>query len=720
MTSTREKVSAIFLAAIMVISMAAMGAAGFAGSAVAQEAGNGEAILFDGDEQIETFDGDRPIQNAINAIDGEAEPRVEVGPGTYDESVTIDVEGLTLEGPNDGIDGDSDARGSEALINNTNADTGGAISIVSPSVTVDGFQIESDAQDGISVSEPVDAVTLQNNRITSVEGLGTFSSSGGDRATGNGIAFGLPRDTSQTTVTGAVIKDNVIAGVSTTDLSESEDRTTANGIQVLTRQHTVEGMEITGNVISDLEPGASGDTGGNRSRGVVINVGSDSGTIGAADGFTIADNDISGLTGAGGFSDAAGIALFEAGGAAGGNTDRIGPENFTVANNQLDDLTNTGKDPAPAIFVGGIQTLGDSHSVTGNTINNGSVIRFAGNQPGFDPATADALNVSGNSFADVAADLYYSDATDAADLDAVFNDNDFSQVDVAVGNTAITRPPNSGEVLNVDQVASFNSIQTAVDSASAGNTIAVGSGTFNEVTINTDGLTLEGPNAGLAGDSDQRGDEATITSGVFVDGNPSDVVIDGLAIERTIGEAEGVVQIGSTSNPGANNLTIRNNVITATSNGPQNLGTILIEQIDGEIQIEDNLLTQTGDGAGEGAVRGLVEAVQLENTQIVVDGNTIETELGVVASGFSGPDPEYTITNNEFVENDIGVLVFDSYDVDELQAFEQNTFTGAADTIYVQDRGNQLNLTAVESDNQFNPNASEDNVEGFDILVPEE
>ena len=295
-------------------------------------------------------------------------------------------------------------------------------------------------------------------------------------------------------------------------------------------------------------------------------------------------------------------------------------------------------------------------------------------------------------------------------------------------------------VVNVSQGTEHQTIGDAVGDANEDDIIEVKSGTYEEsVEIDVEGLTLEGPNAGIAGDSGERGDEATITSGVFVDGNPSDVVIDGLAIERTIGEAEGVVQIGSTSNPGANNLTIRNNVITATSNGPSNLGTILIEQIDGEIQIEDNLLTQTGDGTGSAQVRGLVEAVQLANTTIVVDGNTIETDFGVRPSGFDGPSPEYTITNNEFVENDgVGVQLGGDYSgkveisgntfedsnigIDHATGattditIESNTFTetaGADIVAFVSDRrggdGSVVGLDrdAIEANNTFNPGSKQ-------------
>ena len=63
-TGRREKFRAVFLAAIMALSMVAMGAAGFAGSAVAQEPGDDEAILLDTDgDQVDSYD---TIQAAVN------------------------------------------------------------------------------------------------------------------------------------------------------------------------------------------------------------------------------------------------------------------------------------------------------------------------------------------------------------------------------------------------------------------------------------------------------------------------------------------------------------------------------------------------------------------------------------------------------------------------------------------------------------------------------
>ena len=138
-----HKLRAVFLAALMFFWLFA-GTMAFAGGAVAQEPGEGEAVLFDGEVHIETFDGDTPIQDAIGAVGDETDPRIEVGPGTYDR-VTITKDDLTLEGPNAGIDGDDDSRGDEATI------TDGVFFDEQDDVTVDGFEIERTVEDGDGV-----------------------------------------------------------------------------------------------------------------------------------------------------------------------------------------------------------------------------------------------------------------------------------------------------------------------------------------------------------------------------------------------------------------------------------------------------------------------------------------------------------------------------------------------------------------------------------------
>jgi hypothetical protein len=321
------------------------------------------------------------IQKAINsAVSGDT---IDVDSGTFNEDILTVDKDLTIEGPNAGTPGDH-SRNTEAVIklksSNTPSSGGAAVKITNQGVTIDGFEIQSAGQDGISVAKPVDDVTIRNNRITSVDG-NTFGSGSGDRATANGIAFGLPRSASQTTVIGAVVKNNKITGVTTDNLSSDEDRTTANGVQVLTRQHDIKEMKIQENIISDsngsaLEPGSPGSSGDKRARGIVINVGSNGGTIGSATNFDIEDNEIKDITGNGESSDVAGVALFEAGKAASSSQKRIGPEDFDVKDNVFDRLTNNGSGSASAVFVGGYETLGSNHSVTQNDFLSGVVVRF--------------------------------------------------------------------------------------------------------------------------------------------------------------------------------------------------------------------------------------------------------------------------------------------------------------------------------------------------------
>jgi surface glycoprotein (TIGR04207 family) len=369
----------------------------FAGDQPGFQPGDGDALNFSGNtftSQDTDVYFDDPSQSAdLNTV---------FESNTFEKPVTIEDDAGNLNSssifgaiqpavdeasPNAGTPGYSDDRGEEAVISRTDkpGSGGAAVTITADETTVDGFQIESDAQDGISVPQAVDDVAIVANSITSVEG-NTFGSNSGDRATGNGIAFGLPKD-NDGTVTGVVVAGNEITGVTTTDLAASDDRTTANGIQVLTRDNDVERMNITGNVIRDLEPGASGDTGDSRARGIVVNVGGD-GPVGEADEFNIDDNEIRNLTGdGGGGSDLAGIALFETKDV----RPYVGPTNFSIEGNTIDDVANEGSGPPTALFVGGYEELGN-HIVRYNNFQNGLVVRFSRDQPGFSRSEGETLN----------------------------------------------------------------------------------------------------------------------------------------------------------------------------------------------------------------------------------------------------------------------------------------------------------------------------------------
>jgi hypothetical protein len=131
-----------------------------------------EAVVENGDS----------IQAAIDAADeGDT---ICVMPGTYNESIVIDVDGLTLWA----VDGPE-----ETTIQSDNAGTGavgtpGVVGINADDVVVDGFTIDNeDAADGrtIRVNANVDGVTIQNNILeNSVRGVqGDWDGQGGDNIT---------------------------------------------------------------------------------------------------------------------------------------------------------------------------------------------------------------------------------------------------------------------------------------------------------------------------------------------------------------------------------------------------------------------------------------------------------------------------------------------------------------------------------------------------------
>ena len=102
------------------------------------------------------------IQNAIDAIDnyGTGTNTVNVGAGTYNESVVADVENLILNGANAGVAG-SGVRTAESIIDPNSP----AIHVTADNVTVDGFTLTGATQ-GVLVTN-ADNARISNNIVTS-------------------------------------------------------------------------------------------------------------------------------------------------------------------------------------------------------------------------------------------------------------------------------------------------------------------------------------------------------------------------------------------------------------------------------------------------------------------------------------------------------------------------------------------------------------------------
>ena len=169
---TRARFRAVLLAAVMVLSVVAMGA-GFAGGAAAQEApAEGEVVLLNqSDDVVGSFES---IQAAVDAA-SEANDTVVVGSGSYD-AFDVDVDGLTIQGPNAGVAGDSDERDEEALVSLNNTER---VDVIASSVEINGLAFEFAEQAIYSASGSSDSL-YANNR---------FELANGTESQGYGVRF---------------------------------------------------------------------------------------------------------------------------------------------------------------------------------------------------------------------------------------------------------------------------------------------------------------------------------------------------------------------------------------------------------------------------------------------------------------------------------------------------------------------------------------------------
>ena len=304
-------------------------------------------------------------------------------------------------------------------------------------------------------------------------------------------------------------------------LTVSPPDASANGESEAIRVDTGNGVTIENNIVEDFDrSGGSGFWGPD-----AINVLADNGTIedvtvssneirnvrnndvygftgisiqDEVDGATVTDNTLSNL---GSDSTSYGFGIIIR-----GNDGGVSPANVTVRNNEIDGVQSvTGDD----LFGVGLAVEGaseSSYTFADNTVNNAEL--------GIEIKTGDPT-LDNNSFA--GTDVHLAEKTAQVNLTDELSTNDF-------GEAAAT------DSINFDdyEQAIFTNISDAVANATTGAQIDVAPGTYDEaVDIGTEGLTLKGPNAGIAGDV-ERNNEGIVEGQIDI--SVSDVTVDGLQI----------------------------------------------------------------------------------------------------------------------------------------------------------------------------------------------
>ncbi|MGI6097000.1 MAG: right-handed parallel beta-helix repeat-containing protein, partial [Dethiobacteria bacterium] len=512
------------------------------------------------------------IQEGINEV--AAGGMVKVKAGTYTESVTVN-KALTLESVDGAEDTTIDADGEDI-----------AIKITADGVTVDGFTVTgaNSSYEGAVFLDRVEDCTIKNNTVKDNERSGIYMKQADNNTiedntiSGNTLGIHLER-ASQTgkscnhnTIKGNTIENNSSTGISLNTSYGQVNAATGNEFL----DNTIIG---NGNYGFNIQGGVwvantiEGNTiSGHQQYGIHNNGGAQNNTI---KGNTIDDNNRGGYSGAG-IQSGDGICLknhdsfnFDETRATFGNT----IESNTITNhwnginlagstwfgngdywhyeNTIKDNTISSNNGNGIVVKASINNLIEGNTITGNSRNGIS----------FEEEDPTSSHINGASDNTVKENKIVNNATSRG--------YGINASEKSTGNTAILNwwgsvngPGEDGAngvssnvaydpwyadeelktiasnkpVINVTQMTTHETIQAAINAASAGDTIEVAAGEYSDstMTINKP-LTLKGANAGTpaadgSGEApEERGPETILTSsGPFViKPAASNITIDG-------------------------------------------------------------------------------------------------------------------------------------------------------------------------------------------------
>ena len=427
------------------------------------------------------------IQPAITAA--VANDIIELAAQTFNERITIN-KALTLTGVNSLssiMDGTGLGNGSGILLVN------GVTGVTIKKMTVRNFAANGpNANGGIYAPGGNNSLTVDDVKLLDNVGGSGFYANGpvsnvsitNSTVSGHTNAFGAARGIviwngfkQNITITGNTVTGNNCCGI---ELQEG----TASGV-------TISGNTVTTN--GDNAIGLVGLTSGAGPNVIANNIVTDNGRFGieikvpngtgltSGDGSIVVENNTVMRTAAiVDVRDIAGIAVFRRGYIVGNNNVDI-PTGVVVRNNTVSGYQQ------PSTSDGfGIVIEGTNHTVTGNTVSNNDV--GVQQQAGNLPYTANAA-IDGDQ--SNVADTYFGRGNSPVACGNTVSGNTFS------GNGTNSRnvgagAGQSGIVKNTTTGGFFCTIQSAVNAATAGNSLSVSAGTFDELVTVGKSLTITG------------------------------------------------------------------------------------------------------------------------------------------------------------------------------------------------------------------------------------
>jgi len=401
-------------------------------------------------ENIDTGETFVSIQGAIDDSDTVVGNTIVVGNGTFDESVTVDVPGITLRsehGPS-----------ATTVVGNG----GPGVTVAASGVNISEFTVRNpEGKQGVVLGSgtTTDDVTVEGNVI---EDLGTqYDGSNQEHDARDGVFVGADSDR-------IVVRDNVIRNLDSVGDAASRG-VHLDGVPAPTQ------VTVTNNTVEDLDSE-------NNAVGLFVNAN--------ASDVTIRDNEVRDAyadynSSRSPFAYAGGIQV-------GGDSDRI-----TVANNTVSNVTTDNYTTESSSFAGTTLIVASGVDVATMTVSNNS---FTG--------TSDlALQNKNTSVTLVAEDNYWGSSAgpnataNTYEVDSqggtIDPRNGFDNVDFAPWRTS-AGGPSFAPVENLDTGETFASIQAALDDPGTtdGHAIELADGTFSEQVVIDRNITLIGSGEG--------------------------------------------------------------------------------------------------------------------------------------------------------------------------------------------------------------------------------
>ena len=672
------------------------------------------SVYFEDDSDAVTFRVTRSTDTSTNGSNGQslegADNSVELDVG---EQVVV---GLTIDTLNNDVNGD--LLDTVTVVADAGASAPGQ-STPAPQYVVDGSGSQpntfatlsnalasSDVTDGSVIgiegsatfSESSTVTVDQSVTITGFNGMPTIDATGvssgpvmavdaaGVTLRNFTIKTGTNRiniNADDVTVDGlsTIFENNAIYVASPADgvVVENSQFSLPSGVESLGYGIRFEGATSNGVARNNFFSGITNSQSGEYGNGVIIS---------GADGHEIVGNEFSGNS-------------------IGVNVGSVKPAGqFTVSGNSFVQQTDF------AVALNHDDSNSPNFAITDNQFDNDAV--------GILALAGGSIDIGENDFANYADDApYVTDSAGVLDLEAIANEqgNTFTP-DAVAGNTNIAVVPDQGEVVNVDTLtyAGDGTIQTAVDSASSNETVAVGPGGFGSVDVPTDNLTIKGPNATTPYDG-ARTTEATVsaTAERTFDVSGAGVEVTGFRIEGT--DSDGVLFVNGDGSNLEGKVTVANNIIRSSGTSSQGFatgGVVLSDASspggpnDAEVVGND---IETGEGAAVNVFAGDTHG------SVSVVSNEIRGDPGGLRNV-----ADLTVKGNEIFPLGSPDKALDVSDITNTATITGNTFTGSVGTrAYNDDRDGPFvntaddqspGVSAVQSNNTFDPGSKTVDTDG--------